>query len=136
MDRNAWPICFGIGGRFQTESVADLARNWWPVWCGISIELPYDPESIFKIAEFFGLTVEQTIEKYYGMISQDGKSWESEENIRKPCPFIIINGDGKTSCYIHPVKPDGCRDYPFDSTGTLDCPVARTVIKKIRKEDA
>jgi hypothetical protein len=29
-------FCFGIGGRFQTESVADLARNWWPVWCGIS----------------------------------------------------------------------------------------------------
>lgn len=90
--------------------------------CGIcctDIELPYDHEGIFEIAEFLGITVEQTIEKYYGRISQDGKSWESEEHKRKPCPFLTTGGDGKFSCHIHAVKPDGCRLYPFDSTGTL-----------------
>jgi Fe-S-cluster containining protein len=107
--------------------------------CGIcctDIELPYDHENIFQIAEFLKLTVEQTFEKYYGRIAQDGKSWEFEEHKRKPCPFLMNNGDGKTSCYIHAVKPAGCRLYPFDSTGTLDCPVARNVIEKMRAEDS
>jgi hypothetical protein len=26
-DRNRWPICSGIGGRFESESVAGLGRN-------------------------------------------------------------------------------------------------------------
>jgi Fe-S-cluster containining protein len=105
--------------------------------CCIGIELPHDPVSdpkrIFEIAEFLGLTVEQTIEKYYGRISKDGKSWESEERKRKPCPFLTTDVDGKTSCYIHTVKPTVCKLYPFDSPGMLDCPVARTVIEKIRE---
>lgn len=107
--------------------------------CGIcctDIELPYDPNSIVEIAKFLDLTVEQTIEKYYGRISKDGKSFEFEEHKRLPCPFIRINNDGKYHCFIHPVKPEGCKLYPFDSTGGLDCPVARNVFEKLREEDA
>ena len=107
--------------------------------CGIcctGIELPYDPKSIFEIAEFLGLTIKNTIEKYYGRMSEDGKSWESEENKRKPCPFLTTDSYGKNSCQIHTVKPYGCRLYPFDSTGGLDCPVARTIYDKLRNEDA
>jgi Fe-S-cluster containining protein len=107
--------------------------------CGIcctGIELPYDPKSIFEIAKFLGLTVENTIEKYYGRMSEDGKSWESEEDKRKPCPFLAPDSYGKKSCQIHTVKPYGCRLYPFDSNGGLDCPVARTIYDKLRNEDA
>lgn len=107
--------------------------------CGIcctDMELPYDPESIFEIADYLGLTVEQTIEKYYGKMSCDAKPWKPEEHKRNPCPFLMTESDGKKSCYIHPVKPIGCKLYPFDSTGTLDCPVARVVIEKIREESA
>ncbi|MGV8081754.1 MAG: YkgJ family cysteine cluster protein [Syntrophales bacterium] len=106
--------------------------------CGIcctGIELPYDPESILEIANFLGLTPEETFGKYYGRISSDGKSWEFDEAKRNPCPFLIIHDDGKTSCYIQTVKPNGCKLYPFDSSGTLDCPVARKVIEIIRKEN-
>ena len=63
--------------------------------CCTGIELPYDPKSIFEIAEFLGLTIENTIEKYYGRMSEDGKSWESEEDKRKPCPFLTTDSYGK-----------------------------------------
>ncbi len=102
--------------------------------CCMDIELPYDPKSIFEIAEFLGLTLEQTIERHYGRITEDGQSLEFEERKRKPCPFLTTDRDGKKSCRIHSVKPDGCRLYPFDSTGGLDCPVARTVYAKLREE--
>jgi len=107
--------------------------------CGIcckGIDLPYDDRSIIRIAEYLGLTVEQTFQKYYGVISQDGKSWKFEEDKRNPCPFLMTGEDRKFSCSIHPFKPEACSLYPFDSTGTLDCPVARIVIEKIREEDA
>jgi Fe-S-cluster containining protein len=103
--------------------------------CCTDIDLPYDKKSFFEIADFLGLTTEETIDKYYGKISQDGKYLEFDEHKRNPCPFLIAEDDGKSSCYIHPVKPDGCRLYPFDSTGTLDCPAAKAVIEIIRKED-
>lgn len=106
--------------------------------CGIcctGLDLPYDPKSLFEIADFLGLTAEETFNKYYGKISQDAKSWEFDEHKRNPCPFLMTEDNGKSSCYIHLVKPDGCKLYPFDSTGTLDCPVAKTVIEIIKRED-
>lgn len=106
--------------------------------CGIcctGIEIPYDPESIFEMAAFLGLTVEQTIEKYYGRIVDGGKAWESDESKRNPCPFLTMESDGRATCTIYPARPLGCRLFPFDSTGSLDCPVARTVYEKLREED-
>jgi Fe-S-cluster containining protein len=105
--------------------------------CGICCtgELPYDPESIFKIADFLGLTLEKTIETYYGRLTDDGKGWESEEHKRMPCPFLANESDGKKTCRIYSVRPLGCKLYPFDSTGSLDCPVARTVFAKMREEE-
>jgi hypothetical protein len=35
MLRNGWPACPGIGGRNQSEWVADINRNQWPEWSGI-----------------------------------------------------------------------------------------------------
>jgi hypothetical protein len=34
MDRNRWPDCVGMGGRFGSESVAGLRRNMHPLWTG------------------------------------------------------------------------------------------------------
>jgi len=104
--------------------------------CCSDIELPYDPKSILKIAEYLDITPEETFLKYYGRKSEDGQGWVFEEHKRKPCPFLTTDNDGKKSCRIHIVKPDGCRLYPFGSTGTLDCPETRNVIEKIREEDA
>ena len=64
-------------------------RRWRPfecTKCGIcctGIEVPYDPKSTREIAAFFGMTVEQTIEKYYGRIVDGSKAWESDESKRK-----------------------------------------------------
>ncbi len=107
--------------------------------CGIcctGIELPFDPESFFAIAEFFGLTVKQAMEKYYGQFTKDGKSWESSEHKRKPCPFFMTGDEGKSLCKIYPVRPKGCKLYPFESSGGLDCPVARNVYAKLREEQS
>jgi Fe-S-cluster containining protein len=103
--------------------------------CCKGIDLPYDNKSLFEIADFLELTPEKTFEKYYGSISQDGRFCIFDEHKRNPCPFLMTGGDGKTSCYIHTVKPNDCKLYPFDSAGTLDCPVAKTVIEIIRKEN-
>ena len=107
--------------------------------CGIcctGIELPYDPKSIFEIAKFLKLTIKEVIEAYYGRLSEDGKSLEFEEHKRMPCPFLTNEPNMKKSCRIYPVRPYACRDYPFDTMGSLDCPVARKVYAKLREEEA
>jgi Fe-S-cluster containining protein len=105
--------------------------------CCVEIGLPYDPESIFEIAKFLDLKVDQVIEKYYGRISDDGKAWESEDYKRAPCPFLSADGDIK-SCSIYSVRPLGCRLYPFDTDfgrAGIDCPGARIVYEKLEEEE-
>jgi Fe-S-cluster containining protein len=107
--------------------------------CGkCCVELPYDPDSIFEIAKFLGINVEQAIAKYYGRIVEDGKAWESEDYKRTPCPFLTAIGDMK-SCAIYSVRPLGCRLYPFDTDfgrAGIDCDAAEKVYATLRKEDA
>jgi len=104
--------------------------------CGkCCVELPYDPESIFGIAKFLELDVPQVIEKYYGRIVNDGKAWESEDQKRKPCPFLRADGAWK-SCAIYSVRPEGCKSYPFDTDcgrAGIDCPGARIVYVKLKR---
>ena len=103
--------------------------------CCIKIGLPYDPESIFKIAEFLELEVGQVIEKYYGKIVEDGKTWESEDDKMSPCQFLRPDGDLK-SCAIYSVRPSGCRLYPFDTDfgrQGVECIAAKIVYSKLKK---
>jgi Fe-S-cluster containining protein len=97
--------------------------------------LPYDPGCIQEIASYLNLTVKQVIEKYYGKLAEDSMSLEFEEHKRKPCPFLETDKTGITSCRIYPVRPLGCRLYPFGSMGGFDCPQARAIYKKLRKEE-
>jgi len=103
--------------------------------CCTEIGLPYDPESIFKIAEFFELEVDQVIEKYYGKIVEYGKTWESEDAKRTPCQFLRSDVDLK-SCAIYSVRPSGCRLYPIDTDfgrQGVDCTAAKIVYAKLKK---
>jgi Fe-S-cluster containining protein len=105
--------------------------------CCTEIGLPYDPQSIFEIARFLHLEVGQVIDKYYGRITEDGKSWESDDHKRTPCPFISGDNDRK-SCAIYSVRPSGCRLYPFDTDfgrAGVDCPGARIVYAKLEEEE-
>jgi Fe-S-cluster containining protein len=104
--------------------------------CCLEIGLPYDPEKIFEIAQFFDLTVEQVIEKYYGRIKQGSKFWISEDHKRTPCPFLKLDGDKGTNCIIYEVRPKGCRLYPFNTDfgrGGVDCPGAEIVYTKLKE---
>lgn len=106
--------------------------------CGVccqGIELPYDPESIFEIADYFGISVKETIKRYYGELTDDG-FFISQNHKRQPCPFLDFDSDNKAICKIYPVRPYGCRDFPFETMGTLDCPEARKIIEKSRQDDA
>lgn len=105
--------------------------------CCAELGLPYDPKSVFEIAEFLNLKVDQVIEKYYGKIIEGANEWESEDYKRKPCPFLITNGDTK-SCLIYTVRPSGCRLYPFDTDfgrSGVDCPGAKIVYEKLNEEE-
>ena len=104
--------------------------------CCTDIDLPYDRNSIYEIAEYLGLTFDETIEKFYGLITEDGKHVEFQSHKRNPCPFLISDPQNLKSCKIYPVRPYACRGFPFDTMGTLDCSEARKVIVKIRQEDA
>ncbi|NOR26473.1 MAG: hypothetical protein GQ542_19205 [Desulforhopalus sp.] len=57
--------------------------------CCTSIDLPHDPKSIFEIAEYLSLTVNDTIDKFYGLITEDGKHIEFQSNKRNPGPFLF-----------------------------------------------
>lgn len=105
--------------------------------CCVEIGLPYDPESIYKIAEFLHLHVDHVIAKYYGRITQAPKGWVSQDHKRTPCPFLNSDGDRK-SCKIYPVRPWGCELYPFETDfgrQDVDCPGARIVYEKLEKKE-
>jgi len=75
------------------------------------------------------------IEKYYGTVSNDHKSWIPEDHKRKPCPFLKADADRK-ACAIYPVRPKGCRLYPFGDfgRGEVDCPAAKIVYERLEDE--
>lgn len=105
--------------------------------CCAEIGLPYDPESIFEIARYLDLTIDQVIDKYYGRIVDEGKAWESEDYKRTPCPFLVADGDMKC-CTIYSVRPSGCKLYPFETDfgrAGVDCKAAEIVYAKIREEE-
>lgn len=103
--------------------------------CCTGIDLPYDPKSILEIAEYLDRTVPDTINKFYGCLTEDGKSIEFQSEKRNPCPFLDYNYLNQVTCKIYPARPYGCRGFPFDTPGTLDCPEACTVIDRIRDEE-
>jgi Fe-S-cluster containining protein len=105
--------------------------------CCTEIGLPYDPKSIFEIATFLNLAVDQVIGKYYGRVVEDGKYWESEDHKRTPCPFLTLAGDRKC-CAIYSVRPLGCRLYPFETDlgrAGVDCAGASIVYAKLEEEE-
>ena len=118
--------------------------RWWDLFecqrCGMcctEIGLPYDPNMIHDIAQFLELTVDQVIEKYYGRWTSDHKGWISEDHKRTPCPFLMADGD-RNVCAIYPVRPLGCRIYPFETDGGrqgVDCPGAEIVYAKLHEEE-
>lgn len=105
--------------------------------CCAEIGLPYDPEKIHAIAHLLAHTVDQVIEKYYGRWTCERTGWILEDHKRTPCPFLRAEGD-RNVCAIYPVRPLGCRLYPFDTDGGrggVDCPGAEIVYAKLHEED-
>ena len=95
--------------------------------------MPWDPLRLPEIAEFVGLTVDEVIEKYYGHRTEDGQRWEFDDHKRTPCQFLKKEGNRKI-CSIYPVRPEGCRAYPFNTDFGrcgVDCPAAKEVYKKL-----
>jgi Fe-S-cluster containining protein len=88
------------------------------------------------MAEYLGIAPQELIHKYYGRAAADGKHWISEDEKRKPCPFLVSEDGRKKACAIYPVRPAGCRAFPFDSdfgTNGVNCPAAAEVAAKLRK---
>ena len=105
--------------------------------CCAILGLPYDPKSIFDIADYFKLTVDDVIETYYGKITEDRMTWESDETKRKPCPFLKIT-DGKASCKIYSVRPDGCKLHPMDTDfgrSGIDCEAWKIAYDNLTHEE-
>lgn len=95
--------------------------------------LPWDPLRTQEIADFLKVSKNDLIERYYGEFSPDGKSFVFKEEKRKPCPFLQSEKE-KKSCTIYPVRPLGCRLYPFETDGGrggVDCPAAKVVYDKL-----
>lgn len=104
--------------------------------CCKKIGLPYDYETVFKMADFLKMSVEEIIENYYGKRSPDGSSWKSVDSKRTPCPFLKFL-DGKYFCEIYPVRPTGCKLYPVQTDGGhagINCPAWKIASLKLEKE--
>lgn len=101
--------------------------------CCTELGLPYDAQRVPDIAQFLGITVEDVIHTYYGKPAGDGQHWVSEDQKRKPCPFLITDGN-KKACRIYPFRPEGCRAFPFDTdfgTSGVTCPAVEDVCAKL-----
>jgi len=105
--------------------------------CCEAIGLPWDPARTEEIASFLNISVEELMERYYGRLSPDGEAWELEDHKRTPCPFLRSEGD-KKACAIYPVRPEGCRLYPFETDfgrQGVDCPGADIAFEKSSQND-
>jgi Fe-S-cluster containining protein len=104
--------------------------------CCTETGLPYDSNKIVDIARFLNLTTDKVIENFYGRFSKDRKSWNSEDSKRIPCSFIITEGNKKT-CKIYQVRPNACRQFPFETyfgRQAADCPAAKIVMMKLAEK--
>lgn len=97
--------------------------------CCTELGLPYDALALPDMAKFLGISIDELVEKYYGHASEDRQHLIFNEHKRKPCPFLVAEGT-KNACSIYPVRPSGCRAYPFDTDfgrNGVDCPGAKEV---------
>ena len=105
--------------------------------CCTEIGLPFDPERLSQIADYLEMTIEHAYFKYYVRRTEDGKGLEWDDQKRTPCPFLKCVGE-KIACAIYPVRPMGCRAYPFDTDGGrqgVDCPGAKVVYEKLDQDE-
>lgn len=132
----------GHGTRQQHKVIPMMSRLWnyfQCQQCGTCCEeigLPYDPKSVFQIAAFLKMSMEQVIETYYGHLLPDGLHWESTDSKRTPCPFLK-HAERKCFCEIYPVRPEGCRLYPIDTDGGrsgVECPAWAIAYSTLKKE--
>ena len=107
--------------------------------CGKCCEgdLPWDPSRHKEIAAFLNITTDDLFNTYYGKISPNGRV-ELYDSKRAPCPFYKSEHN-VNKCTIYPVRPEGCRLFPFDSDGGcagVDCSAAKIAYEIVRKEQS
>lgn len=105
--------------------------------CCRQLGLPYDPFALLEIAKYLGISLDELVERYYGMRSADGHHLIMDEKKRRPCPFLAEE-NGIAHCTIYPVHPSGCRGYPFDTDfgrNGVDCPGAEKGFIKLGIEE-
>lgn len=130
-----------VGHRIMSTTDAPRNAEQWKLFschrcgkCCTDLGLPYDPFRISEMAAFLNMSVEDVIHTYYGDPAGDGKNWIPDDAKRKPCPFLISEGH-RRACRIYPVRPDGCRAFPFDTdngTNGVECPAAKEVYVKLQ----
>lgn len=101
--------------------------------CCRQLGLPYDPCALPAMAAYLGISQDELVERYYGVRSADGHHLIMDETKRRPCPFLAEEG-GLAHCTIYPVRPPGCRGYPFDTDfgrNGVNCPGAKKVFIKL-----
>jgi len=106
--------------------------------CCIEIGLPYYAESAIEISQFLKISLSEVIERYYGKVVENGKTFRLQDKKGKPCPFLRKEG-GKYSCTIYHIRPYGCKMYPLETDfgcQGVDCPAARIANEEFEKKSA
>lgn len=97
-------------------------------WCCKCNKAHVKLGEIRRIRKYLHMTMEDFMEKY---VEKNPGGYY----FHVPCPFLILDKDGKYGCTVHLVRADVCRNFPLDTmTMTIgECHMSKEILGIIEK---
>lgn len=97
-------------------------------WCCKCNKAHVKLSEIRRIRKYLHMTMEDFMDKY---VEKNPGGYY----FHVPCPFLILDKDGKYGCTVHSVRADVCRNFPLDTMTMMigECHMSKEILNIIEK---